>query len=116
MTSVDKTRYARIISMRAKPGKGDEFVKKFKSQVASTAVELEGIRRLYFLRPVGKKDEFVVVSLWDGEEAAEKYAKSGSNRRYGATLASVQQGKERVRKFHVELHAVGRTARRRKKD
>lgn len=102
--------------MKAKPGKGDEFVKKFKDEVASTAVDLEGIRRLYLLRPVGKKDEFVVVSLWNGEEAAERYAKSGSNRRYGATLATVQEGKERVKKFHVELHAVGRKARRRKKD
>jgi hypothetical protein len=46
--------------------------------------------------------------------AAEKYAKSGSNRRYGTKLARVQGGKERVRKFHVELHVVGRTARRKK--
>ncbi len=113
---VDKTRFARIITMKAKPGKGDEFVRTFSDKVAPTGVELEGIRRVYLLRAVGKKDEFVVVSLWDGEQAAEKYAKSGSNRRYGATLATVQEGKERVRKFHVELHAVGKTTRRRKKD
>jgi heme-degrading monooxygenase HmoA len=113
---VDKTRYARIITMKAKPGKGDEFVRTFRDQVAPTGVELEGIRRMYLLRAVGKKDEFVVVSLWNGEEAAENYAKSGTNRRYGSVLATVQEGKERVRKFHVELHSVGRTARRHKKD
>ncbi|MDA4125646.1 MAG: antibiotic biosynthesis monooxygenase [Thaumarchaeota archaeon] len=113
---MDKTRYARIITMKAKPGKGDEFVRTFRDRVAPTGVELEGIRRMYLLRAVGKNDEFVVVSLWDGEEAAEKYAKSGNNKRYGAILASVQEGKERVRKFHVELHSVGKTTRRRKKD
>jgi heme-degrading monooxygenase HmoA len=113
---MDKTRFARIISMKAKQGKGDEFVRTFRDKVAPTGVKLRGIRRMYLLRPVGKKDEFVVVSLWDGEEAAEKYAKSGSNKRYGAVLATVQEGKEKVRKFHVELHSVGRTARRRKKD
>ena len=111
-----KTRYARIITIKAKPGKGAEFVKTFKDKVVPTGVELEGIRRMYLLRAVGKKDEFVVVSLWNGEEAAEKYAKSASNRRYGSVLATVQEGKERVRKFHVELHSVGRTALRPKKD
>lgn len=113
---VDKTRFARIITMKAKPGKGDEFVRTFRNQVAPTGVKLEGIRRMYLLRAVGKKDEFVVVSLWDSQEAAEKYARSGSKKRYGATLSTVQEGKERVRKFHVELHAVGRRTRSRKKD
>jgi len=111
---MDKIRFARIITMKARPGKGDEFLGVFKKQVASTAVDLEGMRRLYLLQSVGKKDEFVVISLWNDKKAAEKYAKSGNNKRYGAKLATVQEGKERVRKFHVELHAVGRTARRKK--
>lgn len=104
-------KFARIITMKAKPGKGDAFVRMFRDDVASTAVEIGGMRRLYLLRPVGKEDEFVVVSLWDDEKAAEKYARSGANRRYGEKLASVQQGKERVRKFRVELRAVGKAAR-----
>ncbi len=116
MKSMDKTRFARIISMKAKPGKGDEFVKTFEKEVAPSGVKLEGIRRVYLLRPVGKKDEFVVVSLWDSQEAAEKYAKGSRIKQNAAALANVQEGKERVRKFHVELHALGRTARRRKKD
>ena len=103
-----KTRYARIITMKARRGKGDEFLKTFRERVAKTAVELEGMRRLYLFRQVGRKDEFVVVSLWDDEGAAESYAKSPRNRRYGEDLAAVQEGKERVRKFNVELHAVGK--------
>jgi heme-degrading monooxygenase HmoA len=113
---VDRTRFARIISMKAKPGKGDEFVRTFEKEVAPSGVKLEGIRRVYLLRPVGKKDEFVVVSLWDSQEAAEKYAKGSRIKQNASALAKVQEGKERVRKFHVELHALGRTARRRKKD
>ena len=105
-------RFARIITMKAKQGKGREFVERFKEEVAATGVDIEGIRRLYLLRPVGKKDEFVVVSLWDDEKAAEEYAGSERNRGYGERLAAVQKGKERVKKFHVELHVVGKRTRR----
>jgi len=100
-------RFARIITMKAKPGKGDEFLKRFRDGVAATAGEIEGMRRLYLLRPVGKTNEFVAISMWDDKAAAEKYAKSGRNEQYGQTLAAVQEGKERVRKFDVEMHVVG---------
>jgi len=103
-------RFARIITMKAKPGKGNAFVKKFEEDVAATAVGLKGMRRLYLLRPVGKKDDFVVVSMWDDQKAAEDYAKSGKNKGYAEKLASVQAGRERVRKFHVELHVVSDSA------
>ncbi len=102
-------RFARIITMRAKPGKGNAFVKRFEDDVASTAVRLKGMRRLYLLRPVGKKDDFVIVSMWDDQKAAEDYAKSGKNKGYADKLASIQEGKERVRKFQVELHVVGKS-------
>ena len=107
-TCMANTRFVRIITMKAKAGKGSEFLKKFRESVVATAGEIEGMRRLYLLRPMGKKDKFVVISLWDDEEAAEKYAKSPRNSKYGEQLASVQKGKERVKKYEVELHVVGK--------
>jgi quinol monooxygenase YgiN len=103
-----KTRFARVITMKAKAGKRNEFLKRFREGIAATAGEIEGMRRLYLLRPMGKKDKFVAISLWDDEEAAEKYAKSPRNSKYGDQLASVQKGKERVKKYEVELHIVGK--------
>ena len=105
--SMANTRYVRIITMKAKAGKGNEFVRRFRDGVATTAGEIEGMRRLYLLRPLGRKDRFVAISLWDDEEAAKKYAKSPRNRKYGDELALVQKGKERVKKYEVELHVVG---------
>jgi quinol monooxygenase YgiN len=103
-----RTRFARIITMKAKAGKGNEFLKNFREGVASTAGEIKGIRRLYLLRPVGKVDDFVAISFWDDEKAAEEYAKSPTNDTYGDALASVQKGREKVKKYHVELHVVGK--------
>ena len=94
--------------MKSKAGKGNEFVKKFRDVVAATAGEIEGMRRLYLLRPVGKKDKFVVISLWDDEESAEEYARSPRNDEYGDQLTTVQKGRERVKKYKVELHVVGK--------
>ena len=105
---MERTRFARIIMMKAKPGKGNEFLRRFREEVASTAVELKGMRRLYLLRRGGRKDEFVAISLWDDEKAAEGYARSGRNKRYAKKLTRVQEGKEIVRKFRVEVHVVGR--------
>jgi len=107
---MSNTRFVRIITMKAKAGKGNEFLKRFREGVAATAGEIEGMRRLYLLRPVGKKDKFVAISLWDDEEAAERYAKSPRNSKYGDQLAPVQKGKERVKKYEVEVHVVGKGA------
>ena len=103
-----KTRFARIITMKAKAGKGGEFLRKFRDSVAATADGIEGMRRLYLLRPMGKEDEFVAISLWDSEEAAEEYAMSGRNEQYGRKLASAREGREKVKKFRVELHVIGK--------
>jgi len=110
-TFMGKTKFARIIGMKARPGKGEEFLRTFRQEVAPTAVELKGIRRLYLLRRVGNPDEFVAFSLWDDEKAAESYARSGTNKKYAKKLAAVQKGRENVRKFQVELHVVGKGAR-----
>ena len=112
---MSETKFARIITMRARRGKGREFVRVFKKDIAATSVKLQGLRRLYLFRQVGKTDEFVVLSLWDSQKSAEGYAKSDQNKAYSRSLARVQKGREKVRKLHVELRAVGRAVRRKGK-
>jgi len=105
-----EAKFARIITMKAKRGRGAEFVSTFKDEVASTAVRLRGLRRLYLFRRADKEDDFVVLSLWEDAKHAQAYAKSGKNRDYRSRLARVQRGKERVRKFHVELDVEGKAS------
>jgi heme-degrading monooxygenase HmoA len=107
---MNEGRFARVITMKARRGKGRAFRRTFEDRVVPTARELGGLRRLYLLREVGKPDEFAVISLWDSKGDAERYAKSGRNRVYARDLAAVQSGKEKVRKFEVVLHVVGESA------
>jgi len=106
---VTKAKFARIITMKAKPGRGADFVRTFRDEVASTAMQLKGLRRLYLFRQAEKEENFVVLSLWNDAKHAEAYAVSGKNRDYTSRLARVQRGKERVRKFHLELDVGAET-------
>jgi heme-degrading monooxygenase HmoA len=107
-------RYARIITMKAKPGKGDEFVRKFRDDVASTAVDIDGLRKLFLLRSEDDKDDLVAISIWDGEDSAKNYVKSGRNNAYADRLAAVQKGKERVRGYHLAVDVEGEELRKRR--
>jgi heme-degrading monooxygenase HmoA len=106
---MEKTRFARLITMKVEEGKGRRFVQTFKSEVASTATGIPGLRRLYLLRPVGRRGEFVALSLWEDKSSAEDYARSGLNDKYTAKLGSLLKEGERIRKFEVESHVVGKT-------
>lgn len=105
-------RFARLITMKAKRGRGDEFKKAFETEVVPTARRIRGMRRLFLLREVGKKDEFVVVSLWGSRADAERYVRSGANAGYEKKLKEVQSGREKVKKMRVELHTVGASAKK----
>ena len=97
--------YARLITVKAKKGKGGQFAKTFDVGIASTAMEIEGLQELYLFSPIGKKDEFLVLSLWDVEQSAKNYVKSGRDTKYGSKLAKFQQGPDTIKKFRVELHS-----------
>ena len=93
--------------MKVKPGKGNEFARMFERDIASSSVKLKGLRRLYLLRSVKKEDDFVVLSLWDSEEDASRYASGGQFSRNATKLAKFLTTKQRVSKFSVEVHGVG---------
>jgi len=103
---MEQTRFARLIVMKPKRGKSRKFVEMFKSEIASTAGEIAGLRRMYLLAPVDKKGEFIVLSLWDDKKSAEAYAKSARDDAYAAKLDKVLK-KMKVRKCTVESHIVG---------
>lgn len=110
---MNRTRFARLITMKVKKGRSRRFVEAFRSEVASTAGTIDGLRRLYLLRPADEADEFVALSLWDDEKSANNYVRSGKNDTYSAKLTSLLKESEKVRKFKVELHIVGEGAKER---
>jgi heme-degrading monooxygenase HmoA len=107
---MNQPKYARLISVKAKKGKGRLFAKAFEDRIASTAGKIAGLQDLYLLSPVGKSDKFLILSLWDAETSAQKYLKSGQDVKYAAKLSKLQKGKERVKPHTVLLRTTPETA------
>lgn len=106
---MEQARFARLIVMKTKKGKSQSFVDTFRKDVASSAGEIPGLRRLYLLSPADRKREFVALSLWDDEKSAKEYVKSGKDDVYSAKLEKVLSSMK-VRKCGVESHVVGKGA------
>ncbi len=97
--------------MKVRRGTAREFVRVFQEKVVPSVVKEPGLRRLYLLRPIGPDDEFVGFSLWNSENDAERYVKSGHYNSNVDKLELLLDGEPIVEKFTVEKHAVGRSVR-----
>src|SRR2546427_13248229 len=59
--------FARLVSIRVRPGKETDFAKTFEEKTLPSPLREAGLRRVYLLRPLGSPAEFVTFSLWDSE-------------------------------------------------
>jgi heme-degrading monooxygenase HmoA len=106
---MNQPKYARVISVKAKKGKGRLFARAFEEGIASTAGKIAGLQDLYLFSPVGKPDKLLILSLWDEETSAKNYLKSGQDVKYAAKLSKLQKGEERVKPHRVLLRTLGGT-------
>ena len=100
-------RFIRLITMNVKRGKGNSFVRMFERDIASSSINLKGLRRLYLLRSHANRDDFVVLSFWNTKRDAERYATGEQFNRNAVKLAKYLRKKQRTSKFDVQLHTVG---------
>jgi heme-degrading monooxygenase HmoA len=100
--------FVRQIPMKVKSGKIDEYVKVMEKSVFPRTRRCRGARRLYLLRSHGKKGKtsFVVMTLWDNEEAAEGYAKSDAYEKNSAELLPLIVSEPKLDEYEVVVHDV----------
>jgi len=102
-------RFARLVSIRVRPGKEADFAKTFEKKILRSALGEAGLRRVYLLRPLGSPAEFVTFSLWDSEREAEEYVDSGRYRSYVSKISELLEEEPTVSRFVVDIHAVGQS-------
>ena len=103
------SRFARLVSIRVRPGKETDFAKTFEEKILPSALREAGLRRVYLLRPLGSPAEFVTFSLWDSEKEAEEYVDSGRYRSYVSKISELLEEEPTVSRFVVDIHAVGQS-------
>lgn len=91
--------YARNVTLRLKPNSGAEFTRMLESDVLPMLQKQNGFRdEITFLAQDGR--EAVAVSLWDGRESAETYARE-TYPTVLKSLAGVVKGTPRVETYEV---------------
>lgn len=107
---IGDTPFVRLITMKVKRGKGDSFARMFRKDIAAPSAHLEGLRRIYLLRSVDKRDDFVVMSLWNTRKDAERYVAGDKFDQNAIKLARFLRTKQTTSKFVVQTHVVGDAA------
>jgi heme-degrading monooxygenase HmoA len=69
--------YVRILSVRLKPGKPEEFAALYNSEILPMLQKVHGCRYAFLTEGVVEQNEIISVTIWDRKEAADVYEESG---------------------------------------
>jgi heme-degrading monooxygenase HmoA len=69
--------WVRIVSLKLRPGKLEEFERMYREQVIPVLRNIKGCRYIYLAERSGRMDEVISVTSWESKEDAENYEKSG---------------------------------------
>ncbi len=79
--------WVRIISLKVKPGKLDEFKQFYVDHVIPRLRSVRGCRYVYLTGRAQRPDEILSVTSWDTKDDADRYEQSGA---FGVLLRSQQ--------------------------
>ena len=69
--------YLRIVSVKLKPGKLDEFKQLYESEIIPALQAAKGCRHAYLTTPNSQANEAISITIWDRKTDAEAYERSG---------------------------------------
>ncbi len=69
--------WLRIVSLKIRPGKLEEFKHLYSERVVPALRQVKGCRYIYLTEGVKKQNEIISVTSWDSKEDAEQYERSG---------------------------------------
>ena len=73
----ERQSYLRIVSVKLKPGKVDEYRKLYESEIIPALRSTKGCRHAYLTTPSSSENEAISLTLWDSKAEAEAYERSG---------------------------------------
>ncbi|MBI4430056.1 MAG: antibiotic biosynthesis monooxygenase [Ignavibacteriales bacterium] len=69
--------FLRIVSVKLKPEKQNEFQTLYLHEIIPTLHDTKGCRHAYLLMPGGQNPEALSITIWETKEAADEYEQSG---------------------------------------
>jgi heme-degrading monooxygenase HmoA len=102
----ESSRFVRRVALKVKQDSVQDFISAFADTVIPRTKKSKGIRRLYLLRPVAETNEFVSLTFWDSQEAADAYSKSGTFDANSDQLKQFLEADPALTEYHIEVHEV----------
>lgn len=69
--------WVRLVSLKVRPGKKEEFQRKYEEEVIPALRNVKGCRHVYLTERPDRQDEVISVTSWDSRQDAEAYEKGG---------------------------------------
>jgi quinol monooxygenase YgiN len=69
--------YVRILSVRLKPGRLEEFAALYNAEILPMLQRVHGCRYAFLTEGVTERNEVISITIWDHKEAADVYEESG---------------------------------------
>lgn len=69
--------YLRLVSVKLKPGKLEEFKRLYENEIIPALQATKGCRHAYLTTPSSQGNEAISITIWDRKADAEAYEKSG---------------------------------------
>jgi len=70
--------YVRILSLRFRPGKMEEFKDLYMRRILPVLNVTKGCRYAYLTEEANERDEVISMTIWDSKEFADEYESSGT--------------------------------------
>jgi len=69
--------YVRILSVRLKPGRLEEFASLYNAEILPMLHKVQGCQYAFLTEGVQERNEVISITIWDRKEAADVYEESG---------------------------------------
>jgi quinol monooxygenase YgiN len=92
--------YTRIVSHSVQPEKLDEFKEIYREEILPALHKTDGCCYAYLMQDAKSDNELISVSIWDSQEAAERYEASGQ---YQAFLSRLKHTFSRLYQWKMAL-------------
>jgi heme-degrading monooxygenase HmoA len=99
--------WVRIVSLKLRPGKREEFERLYRERVIPALRKVKGCRYIYLSERTDRRDEVLSVTSWDTKGDAEAYEESGLFMRL---LESGKTTLSELYRWKLEEQEVGVTA------
>ncbi len=98
--------FARVLSVKVKPGMWDNYERYYNEKVVPPTQKMKGFLERRLLRSLDNPDEAISINVWETREDLENYVRSIEHRTIAQEAEKLFAGEYSVRDFEIRISTV----------